>query len=431
MNLKIYRVLSKLLTPFIDLYLLYRKKKGKEDSERFHERLGKASFPRPQGPLVWMHAASIGEAISILPLINKIKKTYPELNILLTTGTVTSSKLLKKKLPKSIIHQYVPVDMNHAVKRFLDHWSPDCAIWVESELWPNLIFETYNTGCPLLLVNGRMSATSFEKWQKLNNLSQDILSCFSLCLAQSEEDEQRFKKAGADNVISIGNLKYEAPALPADPSETGKLVGMIADRPLWIAASTNKGEEEQIIYVHQKLKESHDKILTVIAPRHPERAGDIKKLFTEKGFNVSLRSKSEEINDKTEIYIADTIGEMGIFYRLTGIVFMGGSLVEHGGQNPLEAARLECAIISGNNVDNFRDMYSELEEAGGVVIIKDASELVTKIEELLADHDKQENLAKNAYDFIESKAGILDDYIENLSPYLNPLNKNSISNNIS
>jgi 3-deoxy-D-manno-octulosonic-acid transferase len=206
---------------------------------------------------------------------------------------------------------------------------------------------------------------------------------------------------------------------------------MIADRPLWIAASTNKGEEEQIIYVHQKLKESHDKILTVIAPRHPERAGDIKKLFTEKGFNVSLRSKSEEITDKTEIYIADTIGEMGIFYRLTGIVFMGGSLVEHGGQNPLEAARLECAIISGNNVDNFRDMYSELEEAGGVVIIKDASELVTKIEELLADHDKQENLAKNAYDFIESKAGILDDYIENLSPYLNPLNKNSISNNSS
>lgn len=422
MNLKLYKFFSIILSPFIDLYLLYRKKKGKEDNQRFHERLGKPEIPRPSGALIWVHAASVGEAISVLPLMNKISDSYSDVNILLTTGTVTSSKVLESKLPKNIIHQYVPIDKYHVVKRFLDHWSPDFAIWVESELWPNMLSETHKTGCPIVLVNARMSENSYEKWKKHGAFSRDILSCFSQCLVQSDEDAKRFSDAGAKNVAVIDNLKYEAPALPADPAETGKLVSMIGDRPLWLAASTNKGEEEIIYFVHNKLSEKYDKLLTIIAPRHPERSKDIKDSFEEKELKVSVRSKGDDIDPEVNVYIADTVGEMGIFYRLSEIVFMGGSLVEHGGQNPLEAARLECAILSGVNTENFRDIYSQLQDSKGVLMVKDAGDLVTKIDDLLADHDKLEELARNAFDFIDSKSGILDSYMEYLKPYLNPLN---------
>lgn len=421
MNIKLYKFISILLSPVIDFYLFYRKKKGKEDLERFPERVGKGSFPRPTGALIWVHAASVGEAISVLPLVNKIVKDYPDINILLTTGTVTSSKILESKLPKNIIHQYVPIDKYYVVTRFLSHWRPDCAIWVESELWPNLLSETQKTGCPIVLINARMSEDSFEKWKKYSKLSSDILSCFSHCLVQSQEDAGRFSKVGAKNVTVAGNLKYEAPALPADPAETGKLVGMIGDRPIWLAASTNKGEEAIIKFVHDKLSQKHDKILTIIAPRHPERCAEIIEEFSSQNLEIAVRSRGDEITPSTNIYIADTVGEMGIFYRLSGIVFMGGSLVKHGGQNPLEAARLECAILSGVNTDNFKDVYKEMQHYNGVLVVKDAGDLVAKIDLLMTDHDKLEELADNAINFIDSKSGIIEKYMEYLRPYLNPL----------
>jgi 3-deoxy-D-manno-octulosonic-acid transferase len=421
MNLKLYKFASKILGPAIDGYLLYRKRKGKEDSERFDERIGKASIARPEGKLVWVHAASIGEAISVIPLIKRIQAENEYLNFLFTTGTVTSSKILQNKLPKNIIHQYVPVDRYHAVRRFLDHWRPNLAIWVESELWPNLVTETREDGCPIVLVNGRMSSDSYEKWKKYNNFVQNILSQFSLCAVQTEDDATKFKEHGAKNVIVAGNLKYEAPALPADPGETGKLINMIGDRQIWLAASTNKGEEEYISFVHEKISEKHDKLLTIIAPRHPERSAEISSALSAKGLNVALRSKGDEITSETNVYLADTVGEMGIFYRLCGIVFMGGSLIERGGQNPLEAARLECAILSGMNTQNFQEIYSELEKNSAVMTVKDAADLGTKIDLLLSDHDRQEALANAALKFIESKAGIIDRYMELLLPYLKPM----------
>ena len=423
MNIKIYRIASLVLGPVIDIYMQYRKKIGKEDPKRFDERLGKANFPRPQGSLIWIHAASIGEAISVLPLIERITKDFPSINVLLTTGTVTSSNLLEKKLPKNVIHQFVPVDKFHAVKRFLSHWKPDCAIWVESEIWPNLVYETHSTGCPLILVNARMSVSSYEKWKKLQNFSKNILSCFSLCIAQTEEDKDRFEKIGAKKVVLGGNLKYEAPSLPADPAETGKLINMISDRPIWLAASTNKGEEEMIAFVHKKIVEKHPNLLTIIIPRHPERQKEVSNILKDEGINISIRSKNEDIETDTSIYVADTVGEMGIFYRLCGIVFMGGSLIEHGGQNPLEAARLECAILSGPNTHNFKSIYKELESVGGVLVVKDAADLAMKVDEIIRDHDKQETLAQNAFEFIEGKKGMLNEYVKLLSPYLNPLHK--------
>ena len=424
MNLKLYRFFSKILGPLIDLYLFYRKNKGKEDPQRFNERLGKSNYPRPEGNLVWIHAASIGEAISVIPLIKRIQEDYPNLNFLFTTGTVTSYQILERKLPKKVIHQYVPIDRFHVVKRFLNHWKPDFAMWVESELWPNLVYETHNTGCPIAIVNGRMSSYSFEKWKKYDNLINTVLSCFSVCIAQTESDAERFRLHGATNVKVIGNLKYEAPALPADPGETGKLISMIGDRQIWLAASTNKGEEEYISFVHNKVKENNDKLLTVIAPRHPNRSRDILESLKSKGYNVSVRSKNQEITTETDIYLADTVGEMGIFYRLCGIVFMGGSLIERGGQNPLEAARLECAILCGMNTQNFKEIYNQLEKNSAVIVVKDAAELAVKISMLLSDNEKQDLLSSSALKFIQSKAGIIDEYMNQLSPYLKPLESN-------
>ncbi len=415
MLLKLYRTLSFIAGPFIDLYLIFRKKTGKEDPKRFSERLGKPGFPRPDGKLVWVHAASIGEVMSVLPLVEVLLEKY-EVNVLITTGTVTSAKLMESRLPEKCIHQYVPIDKLITVQRFLDHWRPDIAFWVESELWPNLVIETEKTGCRMIQLNARISIPSYEKWQRYKSLGENMMSCFSLSLSQSEEDAERLTKIGAPNARFVGNLKFDAPALPADPKETGKLVSMIGERPIWVAASTHPGEEEIIAGIHRKLREKYDNILTIIIPRHPERGEEIKAVFSEE--NPALRSEGQEITEETQVYVADTIGELGIFYRLSGIVFVGGSLVEHGGQNPLEAARLECAIVSGPHTANFRRIYDEMESEQAFLRVSDGENLADTVLELFGDPEKQEQLANTALELIESKSGALENYLAELEQYL-------------
>ena len=421
MQLKLYRLFSTLAGPLIDLYLMRRKQIGKEDPKRFPERLGHQGFPRPAGSLIWVHAASVGESISILPLITKIVERYTDVHILLTTGTVTSARMLENRLPNRVFHQYVPIDRPITVRRFLTSWRPDLALWVESELWPNLIIETHRTGCPMIQVNARISVPSFEKWHKYSTLARKMLACFSLSLAQSDEDKERLAKLGARNAKCVGNLKFDAPPLPADPAETGKLVGMIGDRPIWVAASTHPGEEEHIMEAHKTLKERHDNLLTILIPRHPERGKELKSSLSR--YKVSLRSQEDEITSETDVYIADTIGELGIFYRLAGIVFMGGSLVEHGGQNPLEPARLDCALITGPNISNFLRIYKELEDHKAVIIVRDAKELADQVDHLLIDHDYQEDMAAKTLSLMESKQGVMDNYLHELAPYLKSLSK--------
>ncbi len=423
MQHKIYRFISTAIGPIIDLWLMHRRKIGKEDPKRYSERLGHPGFPRPSGSLVWVHAASVGEIMSVLPLINNISKNHNDINILITTGTVTSAKLVEGRLPERTFHQYIPIDKPIAVKRFLSHWKPDLALWVESELWPNLIIETNKTGCPMIQINARISIASFDKWQRYKGLAKEMLSCFSLSLAQSEEDKERLATLGAKNAKYTGNLKFDAPALPADPAETGKMVNMTGDRPIWIAASTHNGEEEKIAVVHKKLQEKHDSILTIISPRHPERGSEIKKALSNADLSVSLRSDGDEVTDNTDIYIANTIGELGIFYRLAGIVFMGGSLVKHGGQNPLEAARLECALITGPHTGNFSRIYLELEQNNAILRVSDMSDLADKIDELLTNHDKQQELALTILELMKSKEGVINIFLDELAPYIKPLSK--------
>lgn len=421
MKLKLYKFLTKYFSGLFKAYIYYRLFKGKEDNVRIKERFGIASTPRPKGFIIWFHAASIGESVSVLPLIFKIAKKYPALNILVTTGTVTSSKIMASRLPKNAIHQFVPIDTHDSVKKFLYHWKPDLAFWIESELWPNLILETSRIKTPMILVNGRISEESYIKWKRNLIFAREILSKFALCLVQTEDDNYRYSELGARKVEIAGNLKYEAPALPGIPTEFGNLIKQIGYRNIWLAASTHQGEEEVVISTHKKLKEKFPDLLTIIMPRHPKKASEIISFLKNNKLPYAQRSKKEQVKPEAEVYIADTIGELGLFYRLSNIVFMGGSIVKHGGQNPLEAARLECAILSGEYYFNFEEIYNEMKAKHCVMMVKSADDLVTQVGKLLSDNKLRNNYSYMAMEFVNSKRGVLAKYFDAVAPYLNEL----------
>lgn len=424
MILRLYQLITCIAGPLIDLYLLKRKKEGKEDPQRYRERSGYAASPRPAGMLLWVHAASVGESLSVLPLIKKLATQYPDGNILLTTGTVTSARLVASRLPDNAFHQYVPVDHILAVSRFLKHWQPNLALWVESELWPNLVTET-GKYCPMILINGRISDDSYVKWQRYKALGQHMLSRFALALPQSEHDAKRLEELGARNVKYIGNIKFDAPPLAADPKKMGELINEIGDRQVWLAASTHPGEEDIIGQIHEQLKEAHPELLTIIVPRHPQRSKDIARELSRRKLKIAVRSEGQKAGVETDIYIADTMGELGIFYRLVPIVFIGGSLVEHGGQNPLEAARLECAIILGPHMENFTEITRELEQKNAVISVTGKDQLRQAVDELFNAPDQQHALSSAAMAAVEEKNGVLDAVIEEITPYIQKISSNS------
>jgi 3-deoxy-D-manno-octulosonic-acid transferase len=356
----------------------------------------------------------MGESQSVLPLIEALLKEHENLHILVTTGTVTSAKNMASRLPERAFHQYVPVDLEFSVGQFLSHWKPDMVFWVESELWPNLLLMTKEQQIPVILLNGRISRQSAERWHRWPDMIAQILSCFSLILAKSDEDASRFRNLGALQVRSEGNLKFSAPALDADPKITAEIVGKIGDRPAWLAASTHQGEEEIAGEIHKQLSEQFPSLLTVIVPRHNTRGAEIAASLEEKKLNVAQRSKDEAITHETDVYVADTMGELGVFYRIAGIAFVGGSLVPHGGQNPFEPARLDCAILYGPHMENCR----ELELSHAAIRVKDQTELAEKLEELLRDHEKQEELAKAALTAVKEKNEVLGRVQEVIAPYV-------------
>lgn len=414
----LYRLLTLLAVPLVHLYLQKRKLRGKEHPERIGERFGKAGFPRPQGALIWLHAASVGEAHSIVPLINRLIERFPQASVLLTTGTVTSAQLMDAKLPERAYHQFVPVDTWPAVARFLDHWKPDVAVWTESELWPNLITLTHARGCPMALLNARMSLKSYHLWTRFPGTISRLVRAFDLICPQSEEDAARYRHFGARKMQTLGNLKHDSPPLPADSKEMAALLAQIGDRQVWVASSTHNGEEALIAEAHRKLAADHPALLTIIAPRHPQRGEKIAAELAETGCRVALRSRGDAIGEGTDIYIADTMGELGIFYRIAGIVFVGGSLVPHGGQNPLEPARLDCALLTGPHTDNFTAICSELEGRKALLRVQNVSELVAEVHSLLRDHARQEELAHTALKLAQDKQGVLSQVMEALDPLL-------------
>ncbi len=421
MILSLYRILSGLGAPFIGVYLGLRKARGKEDRDRFGERSGDPGRDRPDGPLVWAHAASVGESLSLLPLIGRLVSERPGLNILVTTGTVTSAGLLAERLPVGAFHQYIPVDRVPYVRRFLDHWRPDLVLWAESEFWPNLIYETTGRGVPMVLVNGRISARSLSGWRRFGGFIGQLLSKFSLCLGQTGVDAQRLRQLGAKGAKYVGNLKFAAPPLPTDADMVAKFERALGSRPRWLAASTHAGEEELVGQIHQRLKANHAGLLTIIVPRHPDRGEDIASLLRDQGLSVARRSQGGALSADTDIYLADTLGELGLFYRLAGIAFMGKSLVPLGGQNPLEAARLDCAIVHGPHMMNFEDVTEGLRHTHGAEEVQDEKGLQAAIARLLNDPVERDRMAAAAGEVAMAEAGVLVAVMAELKPFLDAL----------
>ncbi len=416
MTLRVYRKLSSAMVPLAPALIRQRLKQGKEDPARVGERRGMSADIRPHGPLVWIHGASVGEVLAAAALIERLRAL--NLRILLTSGTVTSAAIVARRFPADVIHQYVPYDSPRYVGRFLDHWRPSLALFIESDLWPNLILSSAARRLPMVLINGRMSQRSFPRWSRMSGTISALLGKFEVCLAQSKIDAERFAALGSRNVVTTGNLKLDVPAPPADPAKLERLMSMTRGRPIVIAASTHPGEEEILCEAHRTLAGFFPSLLTVIVPRHADRGEAIARTVEAAGLHAGLRSREELPTATTDIYVADTMGELGLFYRLAPVVFMGGSLVPHGGQNPIEAIKLGAAIVHGPHVFNFTDVYETLDRAGGARQVDTQEALVKQLGQLLADPAARDVASAASARVVEQLGGALERTLTALEPYL-------------
>lgn len=414
----LYRGLTTLAGPAVRLYLDRRRAAGKEDSARQAERFGVPGRPRPAGRLAWIHAASVGEANSVLVLIDRLLERSPNLTVLMTTGTVTSAALMARRLPERAIHQFVPVDLPGAVDRFLDHWRPDVALWTESEIWPNLLAGVRTRGIPAALINARMSERSFARWRYAGGLIAPLLGTFRVTLAQSEGDADRLRRLGAAHALSVGNLKFSAEPPPAPQTEVATLAAACAGRPLWLFASSHPGEDELAAAAHATLAPRLPGLLTLLVPRHADRGAAIAELIRARGLAVSRRSEGASPGPDDAVHVADTMGELGLFYRLAPVVCMGGSFVAHGGQNPVEPAQLGCAVLYGPHMWNFAEITRQLEAAGGALPVADAGALAETVGRLLTDEVARARLVAGAARVTDANRRIVDRALDALAPVL-------------
>ncbi len=416
LTLHAYRLLTGAATPLVPALISHRLKHGKEHPSRLGERYGESKIARPAGPLVWVHGASVGELMSVIPLIERIREK--EFGVLCTSGTVTSANLAEQRMPKGVIHQFVTVDTPRFVRRFLDHWRPDLALFVESDLWPNLIMASARRGLPLILVNGRLSERSFDRWRRVPGTIAALLRCFDLCLAQSAGDAERIRELGAPHVTMTGNLKLDVPEPPAEPGSLMALEAAVGERTVIAGASTHAGEETMLIEAHRRLRGSFARLLTIVAPRHPDRGPGILEIAHAAGLEARLRSRGELPGPDTDIYIADTLGELGLIYRLAPIVFVGGSLASHGGQNPIEPIKLGAAILHGPNVWNFAEIYDALDKSHGAEQVTDAGKLAVRLGALLKDAPARAAVVKAGRETVATLGGAFDRTLAALDPYL-------------
>jgi 3-deoxy-D-manno-octulosonic-acid transferase len=416
LTLRLYRGLTGTVTPLAGALLARRLLRGKEEHDRVAERRGFASAERPEGPLIWVHGASVGEMLAVLPLIERMRAR--SFSVVLTSGTVTAARLAGERLPDGVLHQFAPLDAPSFVRRFFDHWRPDLALFVEAELWPNYIVEAATRGTPMVLLNGRLSPRSFERWRFARGTAQALLERLDLCLVQDDDNAERFTRLGAPHVVITGNLKFDVPAPPADPTALAALAGAMHGRPVVLAASTHAGEEAAMVAAHRELAHKTPDLLTILVPRHPERGGEVAAVAHNTGLVAGLRSRGQLPELGSDIYIADTIGELGLFYRIAPIVFVGGSLVRHGGQNPIEPAKLNRAILHGPHVANFSAIYSQLNRAHGAATVTDAASLASSLARLLADPALVKQMGAAAKTTVEKLSGALDRTVAAIEPYL-------------
>lgn len=424
--LLLYRLVTRLSGPLLHLLLLWRQQQGKEDRARLNERKGQASRSHPQGSLVWIHAASVGEAQSALILIEKISANDPNLSFLVSSGTKTSADLMAKRLPANAIHQFYPLDHPKWVSRFLDHWKPDLILWMESELWPNMLRAIKKQEIPAVLINARMSDQSFNRWKFFQNNIKEILSAFSIILAQTKKDKERFQSLGALNVSVSDNLKYSAAPLPVDQTCLSNLKEVIGARPVWLYASTHEGEETLAGRIHTELGEDFSDLLTIIVPRHPERRDDISHELNIMGLKTVFRGEEKILPaPETEIYVVDTLGELGLFYSLSPIAVIGRSFSNDGGggHNPIEAAQLDCAVLTGPNIQYQTQLFQDMFDADAAKQLTTEDELYKQIKLLLTDERQLQNFINNAKKFADSKKNIVQNIMNEITSLLPIQNK--------
>ncbi len=402
--------------PVLPYWLKRRAKRGKEDLARLEERYGFGA-DRPEGQLIWLHGASVGEGLSLIPLIEALAERVPEAHFLLTTGTVTSATLTMERLPDHlrarVQHRYAPIDVLAWVARFLAGWNPTVAIFAESEIWPNRLLATNHVKVPMALVNARISFASAERWRRwAPRLARILLRSFRLVQPQSLGDEARLRGLGAQGMRPAGDLKASAAPLPYDPAELERLRAL--GGPVFLAASTHPGEEAIVAAAHAILRETHPGLRTIIVPRHPERGAEVAALT-----GGSRRSLGEMPG---EIHVADTLGELGLFYRLADVTLVGGSLVEHGGQNPMEPARLGCPILLGPHTGNFVERVEDLLEERAAVVVNppDAATLAQAVSDVLTNTDEAKRMAEAARLLAERTGGTAARLADEIVDWLRP-----------
>jgi len=419
--LTLYETITRAGKPFLKQLLAHRVRRGKEDPSRLNERMGIAGKTRPSGKLVWIHAASVGEAQSALVLIDALGKNTSVINVLVTTGTLTSATLMQRRLPSFALHQFVPMDHPDWIRTFLDHWKPDLALWIESELWPNTLLALKKRGVPLVLVNARLSEKSFSNWQLAKSMARTVMGCFTAILAQTEQDATRFKALGAENVTVTDNIKYSAAALPHDADALATLKVTVAERPIWVYASTHAGEEDLACRVHKSIKAKLPNLLTILVPRHPERRDDVAETCFENGLKFRLRSNHTALpSPDDDIYIADTLGELGLFYTLAPIAMIGRSFSSDGGggHNPVEAAQLGCAVLTGPHNQFQRPLYDDMQADSAVVEVQNELEFTAILEELLTHPEKLRAMQEKSATFTRRKTHVINAVMEKLMPHL-------------
>ncbi len=371
----LYAAAATLATPMLRLWIARRVRTGHELPDRVAERRGVETGARPGGRVLWLHASSVGETNSVLPVLSALARLEPEATLLMTTGTVNAAALLAARLPvlgleARVLHRFAPWDVPAWVARFLDHWRPDAVAFVESEVWPNLLAACRARRIPVMLVNARLSARSLARWRLLGGAGRTVFTGFARAQAQSATDADRLRAMALTDIPLTGNLKFAAAPLPVDPVELSRLRAVIGDRPRWLASCTHPGEEQMVLAAHEKMVGDVPDLLTIIVPRHPHRGVEVQRLAP-----GPRRGAGEDPSDGQGIWIGDTLGELGLYYSLVGHAFIGGSMVPMGGQNPLEAARLGCATAIGPYTENQLEAVGMLERAGALEAVGDVESL--------------------------------------------------------
>ena len=363
------------------------------------EKIGFFSKKRPKGKLIWFNASSIGESLSVLPVIKKINCNFPKYNILVTTSTVSSFKILQKRPSEKFVHQFSPLDIDFIAKKFYEYWAPDLIIFVESEFWPNLIFRAKKNKIPSIVINARISKKTYQKWNLIKKTTKKLLNCFNLFLVQDNETQKMLKKFNIKNIKNVGNLKFLSQKLPINKNELLNLKKMISKRRVILLASSHQGEEKLIVSKIKKLSKTFNDLLFIIVPRHVNRSSEIQNYLYSKKINFKVRSKKEIIEKETFCYLADTIGEISLFFYIAKIVIIGGSYVNHGGQNPIEPSHFNCALIFGPYMQNFKKISDNLLKNQAAIKTDSTSSIEKIIKDLMTNPKKIEKLSRNLNNF--------------------------------